>query len=81
MPEIAGVLPGPAAARSTAGARIVCSDDDPYCPEGAATLYGEPLGVPVDVLPGGGHLNPEAGYGPWPAVEAWCLDGDRPITE
>ena len=23
--------------------------------------------------PARGHLNPEAGYGPWPAVEAWCL--------
>jgi predicted alpha/beta hydrolase family esterase len=62
------------------GARLVCSDDDPYCPEGADRLYGEPLGVPVDVLPGKGHLNPETGFGPWPAVESWCLDGDRPIT-
>ena len=31
-------------------------------------------------MPGRGHLNPEAGYGPWPAVEAWCLDGDAPIS-
>jgi uncharacterized protein len=62
------------------GARLVCSDDDPYCPEGAATLYGEPLAIPVDLVPGGGHLNPEAGYGPWPEVEAWCLGGDRPLS-
>ena len=62
------------------GARVVCSDNDPYCPEGAAGLYGEPLGIPVDVLPGGGHLNPETGFGPWPAVEEWCVHGDRPIS-
>ena len=62
------------------GARLVCSDNDPYCPEGAATLYGAPLGIPVDLIPGGGHLNPEAGYGPWPAVEAWCLGSDAPIS-
>jgi serine hydrolase len=75
---IEGFFPVPLPALT--GARLACSDDDPYCPEGAAGLYGEPLGVPVDVLPGKGHMNPETGLGPWPAVEAWCLDGDRPIT-
>ena len=80
LPEIAGFFPVPLPALDP-GARLVCSDNDPYCPEGAATLYGEPLGIPVDVLEGGGHLNPETGYGPWPAVEAWCLGGDGPITQ
>ncbi len=70
-------VPLPTLAR---GARLVCSDNDPYCPEGADTLYGEALGIPTDVLPGAGHVNPEAGYGPWPEVEAWCVEGDRPIT-
>jgi predicted alpha/beta hydrolase family esterase len=79
VPQIADFFPTPLP-RLTAGARLVCSDNDPYCPEGAATLYGEPLGIPVDVIPGGGHLNPDAGYGPWPEVEAWCLDGDRSIS-
>src|SRR4051794_3101709 len=50
-------------------ARLVCSDNDPYCPEGAVTLYA---GLPADVLPGAGHINPDAGYGSWPAVEAWA---------
>ena len=54
------------------GTRLVCSDDDPYCPEGAAALYGEPLGLEIDLLAGAGHVNPEAGFGPWPAAEAWC---------
>jgi predicted alpha/beta hydrolase family esterase len=78
VPQIAGFFPVPLPALT--GARIVCADDDPYCPEGADTLYAGPLGVPADVIAGGGHLNPEAGYGPWPAVEAWCLDGDRAIS-
>jgi predicted alpha/beta hydrolase family esterase len=55
--------------RALGNARLVISDDDPYCPEGAGAY---PLGIPVDVLPGAGHVNPEAGFGPWPAVEAWC---------
>jgi predicted alpha/beta hydrolase family esterase len=63
-----------AAARAT---RIVCSDDDPYCPEGAARAYAKPLGLACDVLPGQGHLNVDAGYGPWPAMLDWCL-GRRP---
>ena len=78
MPQIAGFFPVPLPAL-TGGARLVSSDNDPYCPEGARTLYGA-LGVPIDVIPGGGHLNPEAGYGPWPAAEAWCLEGDRPLS-
>jgi predicted alpha/beta hydrolase family esterase len=76
------VLDGAAlAASAPEGVRIVASDDDPYCPEGAAALYGEPLGLPTDVLDGCGHLNPEAGYGPWLAVEAWAREGTVPITE
>jgi predicted alpha/beta hydrolase family esterase len=60
-----------AAARHT---RLVCSDDDIYCPgRGAAEHWGGPLQCPIDLLPGAGHLNAEAGYGPWPAMEAWAL--------
>jgi predicted alpha/beta hydrolase family esterase len=60
--------------------RLVCSDDDPYCPEGAVRLYGNPLGLPTDIIPGGGHLDRDAGFGPWPAVEAWCRRGSIPVT-
>jgi predicted alpha/beta hydrolase family esterase len=68
------------AASAPEGARLVCSDNDPYCPEGAAGLYGRPLGVPVDLLPGLGHINPEAGLGPWPAAEEWAREGAAPLT-
>ena len=81
VPELAGFYPTgadkaaiDAAARHT---RLVCSDDDPYCPgRGAAEHWGGPLELVVDLLPGTGHLNPETGFGPWPAMEAWCL-GER----
>ncbi|MEV5382156.1 alpha/beta hydrolase [Streptomyces sp. NPDC052721] len=65
-------LPGPT--------RLVAGDDDPYCPEGAGTLFAEPLGIPADVLPGAAHLDLDAGYGPWPAVLDWCVDGTAPLT-
>ncbi len=72
VPELADFFPAPTRVVLAPGSRLVCSDDDPYCPEGAAALYGPSLGVPVDVIPGGGHLNPDAGLGPWPRAEAWC---------
>jgi len=53
--------------------RIVCSDDDPYNPAGAISTHAGPLGLPAELIPGAGHLNVDAGYGPWPAVEHWAL--------
>ena len=38
-----------------------------------AEHWAKPLELVVDLLPGAGHLNVEAGYGPWPAMEAWAL--------
>ena len=62
------------AARET---RLVCTDNDPYCPgENAARFWARPLELTVDLLPGAGHLNVEAGFGRWPEMEAWCL-GER----
>jgi uncharacterized protein len=66
-------------AAAAAETRLVCAPDDPYCPDGAVALYGEPLGLAVDVLPGAGHINVDSGYGPWPAAEAWCY-GASAIT-
>ncbi len=71
------------AVREAAGhTRLVCSDDDPYCPgRGAREHWAEPLELLVDLLPGHGHLNLEAGFGPWPAMLDWVLSGSpAPIT-
>ena len=67
-------LPRPAFAADAPGMLIVASDNDPFCPEGAEAAFGLPLGIPVIVIPGGGHLELTAGYGYWPALTAWCLD-------
>ncbi|MGK2936799.1 MAG: RBBP9/YdeN family alpha/beta hydrolase [Solirubrobacteraceae bacterium] len=75
--ELPTFFPVPIDAAAVADAagmtRLVCSDNDPYCPEGAQAVYAEPLGIARDVLPGQGHLNVDAGYGPWPAMLDWCL--------
>ncbi|MFF5012330.1 alpha/beta hydrolase [Streptomyces sp. NPDC001165] len=70
-PALDFVLPG--------RTRLVAGDDDPYCPEGAGPLFGEPLGIPTNVVPGAAHLDLDAGYGSWPAVLDWCLAGSAPL--
>jgi predicted alpha/beta hydrolase family esterase len=48
----------------------ICSTGDPYCTEGAYNAF--PF-LDLDVLSDAGHLNTDAGYGPWPTVERWAL--------
>jgi predicted alpha/beta hydrolase family esterase len=69
-----------AVAAAAATTRLVCSDDDPYCPVGAGAFFGEPLALPVDVLPGTGHINADSGFGPWPEVEEW-VRGEREVLQ
>lgn len=64
----------------TTPALLVGSDNDPYSPNGVAASFGDPLGLPVTVIPNGGHLEPGAGYGRWPSVLDWCLDGSTSIV-
>jgi uncharacterized protein len=54
--------------------RIVAGDDDPYCRGGVQAVYADRYGVDTDVVPGGGHLNVDSGYGSWPSVLQWCHD-------
>jgi uncharacterized protein len=54
--------------------RIACSDADHYNPGGGGRQYGALLDAQVDIILGAGHIGPVEGYGPWPSIEAWCLD-------
>jgi predicted alpha/beta hydrolase family esterase len=78
--EFARVPQDPAAlARAAASTRLAAADDDPYCPGGADSVFAG-LDLAVDVLPGAAHLDLDAGYGRWPAVEAWCRDPTTRLT-
>ena len=76
IPEIAGFFPPPmdvdTVRRGADGTVLVAGDDDPYLPEGIAAAYGLPLKMATTIVPGGGHLNVESGYGEWPAMLDWC---------
>lgn len=65
---------------SSATPRLVCTDNDPYCPEDSAGIYGKPLGCDVDLLRGAGHVTADSGYGVWPSALAWCLDPSIRLT-
>lgn len=61
-------------------ARLVYSDDDPYCPEVADEVYGKLPDLDRDLLPGQAHLDMDAGYGSWPSLLDWCVDGRTRIS-
>jgi predicted alpha/beta hydrolase family esterase len=64
--------------RAAGATLLVCSDADPYCPPGAVATFAEPLRIETRVIDGAGHINPDAGYGPWPDCEGWALTGRWP---
>jgi predicted alpha/beta hydrolase family esterase len=74
-------VPLDAAALSAASAstRLAISDDDPYSPGGPSPEYAA-LGLDLDLLTGAAHLDLAAGYGRWPAAEAWCRDPATRLT-
>jgi uncharacterized protein len=79
-PIVASFLSGPWSAAplrasSRSRIRLVSSAADPYCTDGpASAVYGEPLDLDAETIPAAGHITIDDGYGPWPAVLAWCLD-------
>ncbi|SED60243.1 hypothetical protein SAMN05216489_03892 [Streptomyces sp. 3213] len=79
-PEIAEFAPPPGELTLPGATRLVAGDDDPYCPEGALAVFGEPFGIDTEIIAGAGHLDLDAGYGSWPAVLEWCLDGTARLT-
>ncbi|MFC6238850.1 RBBP9/YdeN family alpha/beta hydrolase [Longivirga aurantiaca] len=62
-------------AASAGSTLLVWSGDDAWCDEGVDVVFGEPLGIPVVLVPGGGHLALGDGYGEWPDVIAWAESG------
>jgi predicted alpha/beta hydrolase family esterase len=77
VPPAVGFRPLPEPRSAARETRFVCSTDDPWCPPERSQALADAVGAPVDWLVNAGHVNADAGFGPWPAVEAWCL-GERP---
>jgi predicted alpha/beta hydrolase family esterase len=53
---------------------LVGSDNDDYASAEELTGIARDLGVASRIVPGAGHINVAAGYGPWPFVLDWLAD-------
>ena len=60
--------------RAAGWTQLVVGDDDEACSVDEAVDMAAALKIDLDVIPGGAHLNTDAGYGPWPAVRDWVDD-------
>ena len=45
---------------------VVASDDDPFVSPGRVAAFARGWGSRLVTLPGAGHINADAGFGPWP---------------
>jgi predicted alpha/beta hydrolase family esterase len=61
-------------ARAAGQTLMFWGEPDPYCPQTAPVAFAG-LFPDAQHFPGGGHLNSDAGYGPFPEVERWALGG------
>jgi predicted alpha/beta hydrolase family esterase len=50
---------------------VVGSDNDDYTTAEELAEIADGLGVRAQILPGAGHINVAAGYGPWPFALEW----------
>lgn len=48
-------------------------EGDPYSPNGLRADYEIDATIPVELVPDGGHLTPDSGFGPWPRILEWTL--------
>ena len=59
------------AIRGRTGRAVRCwaGDDDPYVPVSRSQDMASSLGAPLDIIPGGGHLNGETGFTTFPQLQ------------
>ena len=56
-----------------APALVIVSDNDPYCSVERAREFAQAWRADFEIVPGGGHINTDAGFGPGP--EGWQMVG------
>jgi hypothetical protein len=54
-------------------ALLVASDSDPYCTLERAEEFAQAWKADLEIVHGGGHINADAGFGPWP--DGWGMVG------
>jgi predicted alpha/beta hydrolase family esterase len=54
-------------------ALLVTSDSDPYCALDRAEAFAQSWKADLEIVNDGGHINDDAGFGPWP--DGWLMVG------
>ncbi|MDQ1453177.1 MAG: serine hydrolase [Acidobacteriaceae bacterium] len=54
-------------------ALLVASDSDPYCTLDRAEAFAQAWKADLEIVTGGGHINADAGFGPW--SDGWLMVG------
>lgn len=82
FPQAAPTFRHPPRARLPFPSIVVASTDDPYDPSRVAQVYATAWGSRFIDVGAAGHLNADAGYGPWPLAVALLeeLRGHRPAA-
>jgi predicted alpha/beta hydrolase family esterase len=52
---------------------LIASDSDPYCSLDRARAFADAWKADLEIVTGGGHINADAGFGPWP--DGWFTVG------
>jgi serine hydrolase len=52
---------------------LIASDSDPYCTLDRARQFAQAWKADLEIVMGGGHINFDAGFGPWP--DGWLTVG------
>lgn len=55
-------------------ALLVASDSDAYCSLDRARAFAGAWKADLEIVTGGGHMNADAGFGPWP--DGWLMVGN-----
>lgn len=55
-------------------ALVIASDSDPYCALDRAEAFAQAWKADLEIVTGGGHINADAGFGPWP--DGWWMVGE-----
>ncbi|MDP9196560.1 MAG: alpha/beta hydrolase [Pseudomonadota bacterium] len=63
--------------RNAGQAHILHGDNDPYVPLAQAEFLARSMGVPVELVTGGGHLNAESGYTAFPRLRNLVCGGSE----
>ena len=70
----------PALAKAAKSTIIIGSDNDEWTPRGIPATFADPLDLPLELIPGAGHISLHDGWGPWQGIINWIDDPEANLS-